>query len=229
MPAVTFIVPVYNGEPFLAEALHSITTQGYAPLQVLVVDDGSTDQSAAIAAKFAAVTVLRKPHSGVAATLNYGLRHANGDFIAFLDADDRWLPGKLQRQVCAFQEQPEFDLVFGYVRQFTVNQDANGVVESYTAAQPGFSKITLLARHSAFQRIGNFDESGGGHDFIEWYARAQNHHLRSTMLSEVLAERRMHEANYGRTNPAEQPRAYLNTLRALVQQRRQVEERPSDG
>jgi glycosyltransferase involved in cell wall biosynthesis len=226
-PAVSVIVPVYNGEPFLAEALDSITTQDYGPLQVLVVDDGSTDASAAIAARYAGVTVLQQPHGGIHAALDHGLRRAVGDYITFLDADDRWLPGKLKRQVAAMQQHPTIDLVFGQARQFTMREEAGGPTTVFSAPQPAYTKITLMARQAAFLRIGGFGASALGHDFLDWYARTQQAGLQALMLPELLAERRVHAHNHGRSHRSEQQRAYLHTLRDLVQRKRQAAKTPS--
>lgn len=227
-PPVTVIIPVYNGERFLAEALDSVAAQEYTPLQVLVVDDGSTDASAAIAASWPGVTVLSQPHGGIKAALNHGLRAAAGEFITFLDADDRWLPGKLARQIDAFRQRPQVDLVFGLARQFTVRQDAGGSTTIFTAPQPAYGKGTLMARCTAFRRVGDFDDKRDSHDFLDWYARAQQAGLQAFLLPELLAERRIHAANYGRTHQAEQQRTYLQTLRAVVQQRRYTPATPSN-
>ncbi len=218
---VSVIVPVYNGERFLAEALQSICAQDYQPLELLVVDDGSTDTSAAIAAGFPGVRVLRKAHSGLAATLNHGLRQAGGEMLAFLDADDRWLPGKLALQVAALHRQPDLDMVFGHVRQFTVCQEADGEREVFSRPQPVLSKSALLIRSASFWRVGEFVEQRDRHDFLDWYARALAAGLQAAILPDLLVERRIHDSNVGRTDPAAQQQRYLNTLRALIQQRRQ--------
>lgn len=226
---VSVIVPVYNGEPFLAEALDSIVAQAYTPLQVLVIDDGSTDKSAVVAARYAGVTVLQQPHCGINAALNHGLRNVAGEFVAFLDADDRWLPGKLARQIDAFQQQPAVDLVFGQARQFAVLQGADGPTTVFSAPQPACGKIAMMARHAAFLRVGGFDASGLGHDFLDWYARACQIGLQALMLPELLAERRIHATNYGRTDQLAQQRTYLHTLRDIVQQRRRAAAPPPHG
>ncbi|MEZ4836451.1 MAG: glycosyltransferase family A protein [Caldilineaceae bacterium] len=113
-PLVDVIIPVYNGERYLHEAIESVLKQRYHPLQLIVVDDGSEDESAALAARFEGVHVLHGPHAGIGAALNRGIRHGKGDLIAFLDADDRWLPEKLARQVKCLQAHPGVDMVFGY-------------------------------------------------------------------------------------------------------------------
>jgi glycosyltransferase involved in cell wall biosynthesis len=96
---ITAIIPVHNGERHLAEAIQSVLAQTLPPGEIIVVDDGSTDASAAIAQSFGApVRVLAQPNLGPAAARNLGLAHATGDLLAFLDADDLWTPNKLARQ-----------------------------------------------------------------------------------------------------------------------------------
>jgi glycosyltransferase involved in cell wall biosynthesis len=220
-PAISVIVPVCNGECFLAEALRSIGQQAYQPLEVLVVDDGSTDDSASIAVAQPGVRVLPKPHSGLGATLNYGIAHATGELFAFLDADDRWLPGKLVRQVAELIHRPELDLVFCHGRQFTSREEIDGEREDFSAPQPAISKTALLIRRVSFHRVGEFSENAAEHDFLGWYARAQAAGLSAAIVPEVLIERRIHDNNIGRMDPAAQRRRYLSTLRAVVNQRRQ--------
>ena len=95
---ISCIVPVYNGERYLAETLQSILGQRVGPLEVIVVDDGSTDGTAGVARRFgSAIRVLHQTNAGPAAARNLGLSEARGDFVAFLDADDLWKPDKLAR------------------------------------------------------------------------------------------------------------------------------------
>jgi glycosyltransferase involved in cell wall biosynthesis len=99
-PTVSVVIPCYNTERYLGDALRSVLTQDVPPLEVLVIDDGSTDGSAALAASFGPpVRVLSQPNCGVSAARNHGLREARGEWIAFLDADDVWVPGKQRLQV----------------------------------------------------------------------------------------------------------------------------------
>lgn len=220
-PTISIIVPVYNGDRFLAEALNSILQQEYHPLEVLVIDDGSTDRSAAVASTFPAVRLLRKPHSGVAPTLNLGLRHATGELLGFLDADDRWLPGKLARQVAELTQRPELDIVFGQTRQFTVRQTGYGDEVIYYAAQAAPHKSSMLIRRTAFMRAGEFAEQQDCHDFLDWYARAMDRGLQAVMVDQVTNERRIHDQNLGRIAAGAQRSQYLSTLRAIVTLRRQ--------
>jgi glycosyltransferase involved in cell wall biosynthesis len=121
MPAVSVIVPVYNSARFLSEAIESVLRQTYTDWELLLVDDGSTDASAELAAAHAAkypgrVQVLFHPgreNRGVSATRNRAIEHASGQYLAFLDADDVWLPHRLASQVPILEQYPEVGLVYG--------------------------------------------------------------------------------------------------------------------
>src|ERR1700758_706720 len=96
---ISVIIPVYNAEKYLAEAIESVLAQTYRPIEVIVVDDGSTDSSADIAKRFASVRYCFQSHSGLGATRNRGIDLSQGKFLAFLDADDLWVEDKLTHQM----------------------------------------------------------------------------------------------------------------------------------
>jgi teichuronic acid biosynthesis glycosyltransferase TuaG len=99
MPAVSVVIPAYNAEAFLARAIRSVEAQSFRDLEIVVVDDGSTDETADVLRGFAGVRFIRQPHLGAAAARNRALDEATGELVAFLDADDEWLPEKLARQL----------------------------------------------------------------------------------------------------------------------------------
>ena len=104
-PLISCIVPVYNGERFLSQTLDSVLGQTYRPLEVLLSDDGSTDGTPQIAARYSKrIRYLTHANTGPGAARNRGLRLARGDFVALLDADDLWHPEKLERQMAQFEE-----------------------------------------------------------------------------------------------------------------------------
>jgi glycosyltransferase involved in cell wall biosynthesis len=112
-PLVTTIIPCYNGARFLDEALASVLAQSYANQEVIVVDDGSTDNSGEIAARYADVRYIRQKNSGVAAARNTGIRHSRGDYIVLLDQDDRLLPCALESNLRCLLDRPECAFAFG--------------------------------------------------------------------------------------------------------------------
>ena len=101
-PLVSAVMAVYNGERFVREAVDSVLGQAYRPLEVIVVDDGSTDGTAAVLQSMDGVRYVHQPNAGQPAALNHGIRLAGGALLAFNDADDVWTPDKLNRQMAAF-------------------------------------------------------------------------------------------------------------------------------
>jgi glycosyltransferase involved in cell wall biosynthesis len=121
MAKVSVIIPAYNSAPFIESAIRSVTAQSERDIEVIVVDDGSNDDTFALASHVAEgdsrVKVLRQPNSGKPAIArNVGLRHASGEFVGFLDSDDLYHPNKLQRQLAIFAAYPESDIVFHDVK-----------------------------------------------------------------------------------------------------------------
>lgn len=146
-PLVSVVIPVHNGAQFLEQALASIDAQTYKPIEVIVIDDGSADESAEIARKHdPRPTVLVQPNRGVAAARNAGLSAARGDLIAFLDQDDWWRPAKIDQQVAVFLTDDDVGLVHTNVSHF------DQATKSYTARlTPVAASATLVGR--AFDRL----------------------------------------------------------------------------
>ena len=193
---VTVIVPVFNGERFLAEALDSALSQAPAPLEVIVVDDGSTDGSALVAESRAGVRCVRLEHVGVSSARNRAISEARGDWIAFLDADDRWLPGKLDFQLEAASIRPEVSVFLGMKRIFFDGAapawyDGPGDGEEL----PSYEPSVWLVKRSAFKKAGLFDTSKAIGEDTDWLARASDAGLRMHVCEQVLTERRIHSAN----------------------------------
>ena len=197
---VSCIVPVFNGERYLGEALESILAQTYRPREIIVVDDGSTDTTPAVAALYGdRVLYVRQDNAGAPSARNRGLSLARGEFVAFLDADDLWRSEKLQRQIRQFESRPELDLSVTYLQNFWVAElkDEETRFKGHRLSEPvpGYVTQTLLARRSAFDRIGLFNESLKVGDPTDWFLRAAERGLATEMLSDVLVDRRMHESN----------------------------------
>jgi len=105
---VSVVIPAYNASKHVLEALESVRAQNYAPLEILLVDDGSNDDTAELVERaMPEATIIRQANSGAAMARNNGLARASGDFICFLDADDGWFPGKLDAQLAYMERHPE--------------------------------------------------------------------------------------------------------------------------
>ena len=197
-PLVTAIIPVFNGERHIAEALRSVFAQDYRPIEVIVVDDGSTDGSAAIIQSFPEAHYIHQANAGVAAARNTALRAARGEFIAFLDQDDQWVPHKLTRQVGRLRDAPELGFVIARerilmdgitTRPAWVREDA--LSEDLAIFIPG----VLVARRATFDKVGNFDTSFVNGCDTDWLYRAKDLGVRYEVMPEALLIRRVHEHN----------------------------------
>jgi glycosyltransferase involved in cell wall biosynthesis len=220
---VSVIIPAYNAEKYLAEAVGSVLAQSHRPLEVIIVDDGSTDRTKAVAASFgSAVNYSWQAHAGAAAARNTGVRMAQGGFIAFLDADDLWEPCKLALQVHAFRQDPTLSMVFGHVQQFVspeLSTEEAARLNYQRGPLPGRSPSALLMRTIAFRQIGEFDVQWKLGEFVDWHCRAQESGLKELMLPEVVCRRRLHRTNQGLVNKAER-REYIEIIRHALARRR---------
>jgi len=219
---VSAIIPVYNGERYLAEAIESVLAQEHNSLELIVVDDGSRDGSAAIARRFPAVRYRYQPNGGIGAARNLGLQLARGRFIAFLDADDVWAPGKLAAQVQAFAADPRLDIVSGHVEQFR-SPDLDEVtarrIRFPRELLPGYSFGAMLIKREAFLRVGPVSTVRTKAECVDWCLRATDLGLRVAMLPDVLLRRRLHDGNHS----LEHRRSlgdYAHALKASLDRRR---------
>jgi GT2 family glycosyltransferase len=222
-PSVSVVIPVLDGERFLAEAIASANAQTYSPLEVIVVDDGSSDGSAELAERLGA-RVLRRPHRGVSAARNAGIAAARGDLIALLDADDRWPAERLAVQVERLQERPELGFVIGRARLFldpgTPRPD--WFTDDLAMGETALARATLLARRELFERIGGFDESSDICEDLDWLVRARDAGIPYEVLDDVLVEYRVHGGNTGLSRRDDLEKGLLRTLRSSVNRKRSL-------
>jgi glycosyltransferase involved in cell wall biosynthesis len=194
-PSIATIIPVYNCERYLAEAIESVLAQNYRQLEIIVIDDGSTDDTAKIVRRFEpAIQYCFQANGGIGSARNRGIELAHSDFIAFLDADDLWLEGKLEHQMLAFNDNPEIEAVFGLVQQF--EQSSAGSTD-VGVPMTGQLASSMLIRRESFDRVGPFRTDVKLGEFVDWYMRASEKGLRSRTLAEVVLRRRIHDSNIG--------------------------------
>lgn len=197
-PKVSVIIPVYNGERFLSAAVDSIVRQDYDPLEVVIVDDGSTDHTAAVVANLPApVRYFRRQHRGAPAARNTAIRNATGEVLAFLDADDLWPEGKLELQVGMLEARPEVEVVFGWLQMLmtVAPGDGTSAFEPWGGPRPGVNLGCGLFRRGVFDRIGLFDETQLHADDVEWLLRAKENRVAIATISEVTLLYRRHGNN----------------------------------
>jgi glycosyltransferase involved in cell wall biosynthesis len=216
------IVPVFNGAEFLAQALESVLTQDYEPLEVIVVDDGSEDASGEVA-RAHPVRYLRRQHRGVAAARNTGVEAARGELVSFNDADDVWIAGKLRSQVQYLASHAEIDLVLGRMEVFVQPHTAlpAWIPSGWLSAPQNGLLQTMLARRDVFERVGPFDPSFLMGEDMDWLARTFDAGIGVAPLPEVVVRYRMHGANTTHRHREAMAPALMRVLRAGAQRKRE--------
>ncbi|BCM88227.1 UDP-Glc:alpha-D-GlcNAc-diphosphoundecaprenol beta-1,3-glucosyltransferase WfgD [Abditibacteriota bacterium] len=221
--SISTIIPVYNGERYLTEAIESVLGQTYAPFEVIVVDDGSSDASASIAQSFGPVVrFIQQVNSGAAAARNQGVALTTGTHLAFLDADDVWKPAKLARQMQTLRENPALDIVFGGMEQFVspeLDEGIKSTIHCPIETIAGYTHCTMLIKRDSFQRVGPFPVGWQVGEFIDWFLHAQDKGLQSEMLPEVVMRRRLHPNNQGREK-CDFRQDYVRIVKASMDRRR---------
>ena len=226
---ISVIVPVHNGEKFLGDALASIFTQDYRPIEVLVVDDGSTDGSATIARSFPDIRYFHEEKQGSAVARNTGIDNSRGELIAFLDADDLWLPNQLSIQIAYLSTHPETGCVYGKMKNF---------LDPGVACPPWIDPDTLLkptdicsfcntlARRSLFEAVGNFNPTYKQGQDLEWFFRVKESGIPIGNIPDTVLLRRIHENNISH-NQNGSVQARLRMLKESIERKRGAAARPS--
>jgi glycosyltransferase involved in cell wall biosynthesis len=221
---VTVVIAVRNGSAFLAEALDSAQAQTWPAVEIVVVDGHSTDGSREIAESRAGVRVLPQQGSGFAGAWNEGIRCGRGSFVAFLDSDDLWEPGKLQLQVAALEAAPAAGYALSHTRLFladgvTLPPELSHIDLSRPHAAPFPS--ALLCRRRLFDEVGFFEEQWSIASDVEWIRRLRDRGVQGVVLPEALTHRRIHEANLSSQAPGRSfKRELLSILSASIARRR---------
>jgi glycosyltransferase involved in cell wall biosynthesis len=228
---VSCIVPVFDGERHLAEALQSVLDQTHPASEILAVEDGSTEGSSAVVARYdGRVRYLWKEHGGPASARNFGVSVATGEYVAFIDQDDLWHREKLERQLACFAEDPHLELCFAHVERFwepALQAERDAYRDHGRGGRvAGYSTPTLLARRSAFERVGPLNVDLRFGDATEWTLRAIDAGLRMRMLPDTLLYHRMHESNLTRQREASKAE-FVRIVRSTLARRR--ERRGSGG
>jgi glycosyltransferase involved in cell wall biosynthesis len=227
MSTVDIIIPAYNAARFLPSALDSVIAQTYESWRILLVDDGSTDNTEKLVATYSArlgskLKYIKQPNGGLPAARNTALRHASAEFLALLDADDVWLPQRLAKTLNAFAGAPQVGLVYGFISRVDMQ---GALIETHNARKKHeqgriASHIyrrtidlpcpTITFRKECIEAVGLFDESlRATEDRDLWLRIAQRYEVR--LVPEVIALYRV-SANAMTTDPERMLRAQLQFI-----------------
>ncbi len=226
-PLVSVVIPCYRQAHFLDEAIESVLAQSYPHLELVLVDDGSSDNTAAIAATYPGVHYIRQKNAGLSGARNAGLRHSLGKYLVFLDADDRLLPNALEAGLQCFASHPESAFVYGHSRfvmfdgsQMPARQPIHVEGDYYLAllrGTPIMAPASVMYRREIFELVGEFDTSlSPAADYALYYRVARQFPIRCH--EQTIVEYRRHDTNM--TRGFEQMLKY--NLAALRAQRRYV-------
>ncbi|TGQ65436.1 MAG: glycosyltransferase family 2 protein [Mesorhizobium sp.] len=211
------VIPAFNAAATIGETLNSVLAQTVKPEIIVVVDDGSTDGTvAAITAMRLPVTILQQENAGPGTATTRGFAALTTPFVATLDADDLWLPGKIEKQLAFLDRHPETAGVFTHWRTF--RGDSSSLPEA--AGVPGWSRTTMMVRRGVVETAGAIvDPQGGRGEMIDWIARVREAGLVLAMIDEVLALRRIRPGSLSYGRDPQRDRGYLEVARLAMQRR----------
>jgi len=218
--AYSVVIPAYNAAATIRSAVDSVLRQTLIPQEIIVVDDGSTDETAAVVAAIPGpITITRQANAGPGAATTAGLDRVATPFVATLDADDLWLPQKIARQVECFADDPGLAGVFTLARLFPDGQvpdpDGDGAVLRL------WTRTTLLFRADAAREVGAVvDLPGRLGEMVDWLARSRDLGHRHAMVEEILALRRIRRGSLSHDLDRARSRGYLVAVHAALERRR---------
>jgi glycosyltransferase involved in cell wall biosynthesis len=222
-PLVSVIIPVYNGDRYLKESIESVLAQDYQPLEIIIIDDGSTDNSANIAKSFGEkITYYYQENTGHGGAINYGVELAKGDYLAFLDADDLWEKNKLNPQMKVMLNEPEIDIVSGMVQQFfspELEQESRAKIYCEPELMKGYVIGTMMIKKNIFRQIGKLNENYKFGSFIDWFINASDSKLNIKFLPELVLKRRLHKTNSTIVSPQNRS-DYTKIIKKVLDRRR---------
>jgi glycosyltransferase involved in cell wall biosynthesis len=211
----------FNYARYLGAALDSVVSQA-DDLEVIVVDDASTDNPERVVARYGdRVSLIRHPiRLGPGAATNRGVQAARGSLLTFLDADDLWTDGRLRFLEAALEATPAPDMVFGHAEEFLspeLPDDARGNLT--TRRLPAVVAGGMLLRRATFEAVGRIEEGRVLGEFLDWYARARDLGLRAVTIPDVVLRRRIHASNLGRRE-RHSHQDYVHVLKQSLDRRR---------
>ncbi len=196
MVLVSVIIPVYNGGRFLKQALESVLNQTYQKLEVIVIDDGSTDNTKDIVDAFSTIRYIYQENKGVASARNKAISIANGEYVTFVDADDIILENKVELQLLCLENNAEIDICICSLENF-VDPNFQHLLEEHEhfLKNEKISYMNMMVRKNLFSKVGLFNERYKHSSDFEWITRAKDLNFKVKILPDVLQKRRLHNSN----------------------------------
>lgn len=221
-PLVSVIIPLYNRKNYIGEAIESVLTQDYPTVELIVIDDGSTDKGSEVVKNYPSAKYFWQANAGPGAARNLGVAHSSGEILAFLDSDDLWLPTKLSRQVDCWAETTspavfvcETRLHFAADQPLPTGYSRRMLEGSFPAYLPS----AMMVSRAVFDQVGGFDPSYRSGQDTDWFFRAVEMGIERVVVPSVLFQKRMNGDNI--TGAVEKTRTtMMKLLRASLQRKR---------
>jgi glycosyltransferase involved in cell wall biosynthesis len=231
---VSVVIPVFNGERFFADALASLESEKDIPAEFIIVDDGSTDGSMAIAKGFAdrdpRFRIVRGPHQGVAAARNTGVDAAGGEYVTFLDCDDLCPPGRIARQTQKLESHGTIEVVLGQTLWFeALTQDLQPVPGTRFLRNHCVALHSALFRRSVFETYGTFDETAVASEDLDFFLRLYEGGARVLVENDIASLYRRHAGNMTNNQQLLQRSVLAALQKSLVRRRASGCAKPIDG
>lgn len=197
-PLISVILPIFNSEKYLREAIDSVFRQDYTPIEIIAIDDGSTDGSSHIIQEYAGkIHYYYQENQGPAAARNLGIQNASGDFITFIDGDDLWLDDKLVNQMSCFEKYPETEIVQGLVKRIDLPNPGESVENEGEEQLFIHSNLgAMIIRKSVFTKIGVFDKTLTYHSDTDFWFRARESGIKILVDNRIALIYRIHGENH---------------------------------
>jgi len=229
---VTVMITVFNAEAYLAEAIDSVLQQTHSWIELVVLDDGSTDASGEIAQSYgSALRYTRQENGGMGAARNSAIALATGAYFSFLDSDDRFRPEKIERQVAILEADPSIDMVFGHMTEFVspdLDEASATLLREPVHDLPWRTPNLMLIRRDAFARVGPFSNELRVGIGVDWYTRAIERGLKEAVPPDIVLERRLHADNNG-IRQRDARHQYLHVLKSALDRRRALGDDETPG
>lgn len=218
---VSVLIPTYNCGKFLGEAIDSVLAQTFTDFEIIVVDDGSTDDTAEVVARYPEVKYFPIQHSGVSTARNTAIAKATGEFVVFLDADDLWAPDKLEKQVAYLDEHADCMLVFTKAENFYQNEEKDRTERQLELFNSSLERcvITCAIRRSVFEKYGVFrTDYPHGEDTQFMFRLSISGLSLDHCIPEALYRRRIHSNNISLTHESAGPNRVMSIMADAVRQ-----------
>ena len=222
-PLVSVVMGVFNGAGYIRKAIESVLSQSYRNLEMIVVDDGSSDGSGEIASSFPRTRVLRQPNRGLPSALNRGTSMAEGAYLSFIDADDLWPRERLSALVNYLRGKRLLGFVCGRVVPFRDGTEPGDIPPEEASSlsdRAALSLGSMLVRTEVFRQVGAFDTQFRHSHDVDWVNRAKEAGIRMEIVPVIALKRRIHSSNISKKNPERRRSDFLRAVKAAMDRRR---------